>query len=177
MRCHCKMTATEWVNLKTMNEVIGRLFLINYSLGTNSTVKPFKQLGVAKSTIYKVLQSLENWWDTEKQLASERPAVNLTKGKRKQPVNAAMDNDRISLTKMPKNWEFTRFMFRECLRGAWRDRDTNGIFAHCSLIFYFLDFKFSTLSFCTSSPDLVLFKKFLQKKEKYLKNHPKRLSS
>ena len=32
---------------------------------------------------------------------------------------------------------------RERLRGAWRDRDTNDIFAHCSLIFYFLDFKFS----------------------------------
>ena len=31
----------------------------------------------------------------------------------------------------------------ETLRGAWRDRDTNNIFAHCSLIFYFLDFKFS----------------------------------
>ena len=77
------MTATEWINLKTMEEVIGRLFLINYSLGTNSIVKPFKQLGVAKSTIYKVLQNLENWRDTEKQLASGRPAVNLTKGKRK----------------------------------------------------------------------------------------------
>ena len=25
------------------------------------------------------------------------------------------------------------------LRGAWRDHDPNGIFAHCSLIFYFLD--------------------------------------
>ena len=30
------------------------------------------------------------------------------------------------------------------LRGAWRDRDMNGIFAHCSLNFYFLDFKFSS---------------------------------
>ena len=29
------------------------------------------------------------------------------------------------------------------LRGAWSDRDTNDIFAHCSLIFYYLDFKFS----------------------------------
>ena len=29
------------------------------------------------------------------------------------------------------------------LRGAWRDRDTNDVFAHCSLTFYFLDFKFS----------------------------------
>ena len=29
------------------------------------------------------------------------------------------------------------------LRGAWSDRDTNDIFAHCSLIFHFLDFKFS----------------------------------
>ena len=39
------------VNLKTMGEVVGRIFLIYYSLGTNSTVKSFKQLGVAKSTI------------------------------------------------------------------------------------------------------------------------------
>ena len=29
------------------------------------------------------------------------------------------------------------------LRGAWRDRDQNDTFAHCALIFYFLDFKFS----------------------------------
>ena len=33
--------------------------------------------------------------------------------------------------------------FVTLLRGAWTDRDTNDIFAHCSLIFYFLDFKFS----------------------------------
>ena len=46
--------------LEPLDEDIGRLFLINYSLGTNSTVKSFKQLGVAKSTIYKVLQNLEN---------------------------------------------------------------------------------------------------------------------
>ena len=49
-----------------MDEVIRQLFLFNYSLGTNSTVKPFKQLGVAKSTVYKVLQNLENRGATEK---------------------------------------------------------------------------------------------------------------
>ena len=32
---------------------------------------------------------------------------------------------------------------RVVLRGAWTDRDTNDIFAHCPLIFYFLYFKFS----------------------------------
>ena len=37
---------------------------------------------------------------------------------------------------------FTRTGFTSDLRGAWTDRDTNDIFAHCSLIFYFLDFKF-----------------------------------
>ena len=31
------------------------------------------------------------------------------------------------------------------LRGAWRDRDTNDIFAHCSLIFTFLTSNFPTL--------------------------------
>ena len=35
------------------------------------------------------------------------------------------------------------WMIVELLRGAWSDRDTNDIFAHCSLIFYYLDFKFS----------------------------------
>ena len=29
------------------------------------------------------------------------------------------------------------------LRGAWRDRDLDDIFAHCSFIFYFLDFEYS----------------------------------
>ena len=51
----------------------------------------------------------------------------------------------------------------------------------CSLLPYFLlswlQIFQLCLSFCTSSPDLVLFKKFLQEKEKYPKNHPKRLSS
>ena len=56
------------LKLKTMDEVIGRLFLLNYLLGTNSTVKPFQQLGVAKSTIYKVLQNLANWGATGKQI-------------------------------------------------------------------------------------------------------------
>ena len=47
------------------------------------------------------------------------------------------------------NLKFARFVYpftlsvSPFLRGAWRDRDTNDIFAHCSLIFYFLDFKFS----------------------------------
>ena len=35
-------------------------------------------------------------------------------------------------------------LMSDVLRGAWRDRNTNDIFAHCSLIFYFLDFKFSS---------------------------------
>ena len=35
------------------------------------------------------------------------------------------------------------------LRGAWSDRDTNDIFVHCYLIFYFPDFKFSNF-FCPS---------------------------
>ena len=88
-----------------MDIVIGRLFLINYSLGTNSTVQPYKQLGVAKSTIYKVLQNLENWGATEKRLASGRPAVNLTNGVRKQLVNAAMTMIESVWQNMPKNLE------------------------------------------------------------------------
>ena len=51
----------------------------------------------------------------------------------------------------------------------------------CSLLPYFLLSWLKIfplcLSFCTSSPDLVLFKKFLQEKEKHPKNLPKRLSS
>ena len=36
-----------------------------------------------------------------------------------------------------------RILFILVLRGAWSDRNANDIFAHCSLNFYFLDFKFS----------------------------------
>ena len=65
------------------------------------------------------------------------------------------------------------------LRGAWRDRDTNDIFARCSLISYFLDFKFSNFICLSELHPLIwfFFKKSFQKKEKYPKNHPKRLSS
>ena len=111
-----RFTATEWINLKTMGEVIGRLFLINYSLGTNSTVKSFKQLRVAKSTIYKVLQNLENRGATEKQLASGWPAVKLTKGKRKHLVNAAMDTDQVSLTKNAKNFGVQQIYVRRVFK-------------------------------------------------------------
>ena len=51
-------------------------------------------------------------------------------------------------------------------RGAWRGRDTNGIFAHYSLIFYFLDFKFSNfvlLNFILCSGSFL--KKFFRKRK------------
>ena len=81
--------------MKTMVEVFGRLFQLNYSLGTNSTVKPFRQLamGVAKSMIYKVLQNLENRGTPEKQVRSGWSPGELTKRKRKELFNATMDND------------------------------------------------------------------------------------
>ena len=57
-----------------------------------------------------------------------------------------------------------------CLRGAWRDRDTNDIFAHCSLISYFLDFKFSNF-ICLSElhPLIWFFFKNSFRKKKYIR--------
>ena len=43
------------------------------------------------------------------------------------------------------------------LRGAWSDRDTNDIFAHCSLIFYYLDFKFSNFICLSELHPLIWF--------------------
>ena len=53
------------------------------------------------------------------------------------------------------------------LRGAWRDRDTNNIFAHCSLIFYFLDFKFSNFICLSELHPLIwsFFKNSFRKKK------------
>ena len=42
-------------------------------------------------------------------------------------------------------------------KGAWSDRDTNDIFAHCSLIFYFLDFKFSNFVCSSELHPLICF--------------------
>ena len=52
-------------------------------------------------------------------------------------------------------------------RGAWRDRDTNDIFAHCSLISYFLDFKFSNFICLSELHPLIwiFFKNSFRKKK------------
>ena len=65
------------------------------------------------------------------------------------------------------------------LRGAWTDRDTNDIAAHCSLISYFLDFKFSNFVCLSELHPLIwfFFKNSFRKKKSIRKNHPKRLSS
>ena len=57
---------------------------------------------------------------------------------------------------------------RGSLRGEWRDRDTNDIFAHCSLIFYFLDFKFSNFVCPSVLHRLIWF--FLKKSFRKRKN-------
>ena len=54
------------------------------------------------------------------------------------------------------------------LRGAWRDRDTNDIFPHCSLIFYFLDLKFSNFVCPSVFHRLIWF--FLKKSFRKKKN-------
>ena len=51
----------------------------------------------------------------------------------------------------------TRLVSCVFLRGAWTDRDTNDIFAHCSLIFYFLDFKFSNFVCLSELHPLIWF--------------------
>ena len=59
------------------------------------------------------------------------------------------------------------FISKANLRGAWSDRDTNDIFAHCSLIFYFLDFKFSNFICLFELHPLIwfFFKKSFRKKK------------
>ena len=52
---------------------------------------------------------------------------------------------------------FGKHHHRLLLRGAWTDRDMNDIFAHCSLIFYFLDFKFSNFVCLSELHPLIWF--------------------
>ena len=72
----------------------------SYSIirSAETPVKFFYQLEVFKSMIYQGRVNLENREATEKQLASGWPAVQLTKGKRKQLAIVAMDNDPVCLT-------------------------------------------------------------------------------
>ena len=68
----------------------------------------------------------------------------------------------------------SELMILECsfpLRGAWRDRDTNDIFAHCSFIFYFLDFKFSNFVCLSELHPLIWF--FLKNSFSKKKNNQK----
>ena len=65
------------------------------------------------------------------------------------------------------------------LRGAWSDRDTNDIFAHCSLIFYFLDFKFSNFICPSELHPLIWFflKNSFRKKKNIRKTSQNALAS
>ena len=67
-----------------------------------------------------------------------------------------------------KNLTTTSFVQEKHLRGAWRDRDTNDIFAHCSPIFHFLDFKFSNFVCPSVLHRLIWF--FLKKSFRKKKN-------
>ena len=84
--------------------IVGWLYLLKYSHGKNSTVKPFKQLVVAILMIYQVLQNVDNRGASEKQLAYGWSIVRLTKRKREQDVNAAMDKSGVSQTKNAKKF-------------------------------------------------------------------------
>ena len=64
-------------------------------------------------------------------IASER---NVANSPGSHPFLEAMD--------LPEMLAPMIFLVAGHLRGAWTDRDTNDIFSHCFLIFYFLDFKF-----------------------------------
>ena len=54
--------------------------------------------------IYQVLQNVDNRGTTEKQLAYGWSIVRLTKRKREQDVNAAMDKSGVSQTKNAKTF-------------------------------------------------------------------------
>ena len=71
-----------------------------------------------------------------------------------------------------------RFLIRRQLRGAWSDRDTNDIFAHCSLIFYNLDFKFSNFVCPSELHPLIRFflKNSFRKKKNIRKTSPNALA-
>ena len=66
-----------------------------------------------------------------------------------------------------KSQKWLKTQIKGVLKGAWSDRDTNGIFAHCSLIFYFLDFKFSNFVCPSELHPLIMFflKNSFRKKE------------
>ena len=70
-------------------------------------------------------------------------------------------------TTNPNTYVIFIFLRTSPLRGAWRDRDTNDIFAHCSLIFYFLDFKFSNFVCLSELYPLIwfIFKNSFRKKK------------
>ena len=112
-----RLAAAKLVNLKTMDKITGWFFLLHYSLGKHSMVKPFKQLEVAKST-------RRGSWESGGMRSHRKTTCKWTvcsdvhhwKMKKKQFVNACERTMVESARqKLQTSWEFTRFMFRECL--------------------------------------------------------------
>ena len=73
--------------------------------------------------------------------------------------NSLSLNERLFEYQTGKLWliRYSKSQQANMLRGAWRDRDTNDISAHCSLISYFLDFKFSNFICLSELHPLIWF--------------------
>ena len=91
-------TWTPW-----MKSFDSMLFLLNYSLGTSSTVKILQGSWGGQIYDFQGSSELGDLRRHRKLLANGWPAVKLTKGTRNSLVHEAMDNDLVSLTKNAKN--------------------------------------------------------------------------
>lgn len=95
----------EGVSLKTRRDLIVQFYELHKSLGEKYTVKHFKDLGVARSSIYKIIRTYQDRKTTERQPGSGRPALKLTPQRRKRLVKAAKDKGGVSQAQLGQKFD------------------------------------------------------------------------
>ena len=88
------------LNLKQRKDHVVHFYKAHSDKGVAHTVNYFSKLGIARSTLYKIIKTFQERKTTERKVGSGRKAEKLTPQKRKRLVMAATDKCGVSQAKL-----------------------------------------------------------------------------
>ena len=88
------------LNLKQRKDLVVHFYKAHSDRGVACTVNHFSKLGIARSTLYKIIKTFQERKTTERKVGSGRKAEKLTPQKRKRLVMAATDKCGVSQAKL-----------------------------------------------------------------------------
>ena len=159
--CECARRLCRWTNLRRLWTMSGDLRRALMAMSAPCLVLPTPEEGGPRR--HHAARSNPRWSAEEQRHPRLSPPLFLAAKKKKKKKEEKINHASSEWHLKKKNIQAAEAK----LRGGWRDCDTNDIFAHCSLVFYFLDFKFSNFVCPSELHPLIwfFFKKSFRKKK------------